>query len=127
MITLFIQADSTVELKFKNDYKLALEEAKKDSKYLFVLVSEKSCGWCMKLKKTTLQNSEIKENIDKDYIAVELDRESSDYPTSMKVDSIPSVFIVDAKSGDIIKNIVGFRKNENDYLKWFRYVKNLED
>jgi len=32
---------------------------------------------------------------------------------------------VDSKSGDIIKNIVGFRKNKNDYLKWFRYVENL--
>ena len=127
LITLFIQADGDIELKFKDDYKSALQEAKRDKKYLFVLVTTKNCGWCRKLKKTTLQEVEIKESLDSDYITVELDRDGSYYPTSMKIEGVPSVFIIDPNSGEIIKRIVGFRENKNDYTKWFRYVKILEE
>ena len=123
LLTLSIQA----ELKYQNDYKTALEEAKKDNKYLFVLITIKNCRWCKKLKRTTLNEQEIKENLAKGYIAVELDRDNSYYPKSIEVEGVPTVFIIDPKSGDIIRDIVGFRKDKNDYLKWFRYVENIEE
>ena len=125
LITFFIQADSTIELSLKNNYESALKEAKIDNKYLFIIVSKKNCGWCKKLKATTLKDSDIVENLDRDYVVVELDKNSNNFPSTMEVIGVPSIFIVDSKSGDIIKNIVGFRKNKNDYLKWFKYVKNL--
>ncbi|NEW60703.1 thioredoxin family protein, partial [Sulfurovum sp. bin170] len=112
---------------YQNDYKIAEKEAKVDGKYLFILITTKGCGWCKRLKRTTLNEREIKENLAKKYIAVELDRDSSYYPSSMNIQGVPSVFIIDPKSGETIRDIVGFRKDKNDYLKWFRYVTNLEE
>lgn len=125
LITLFIQADGDIALTFKTDYKSALQEAKKENRYLFILVTTKNCGWCKKLKKTTLQDSEIQKTLAKDYITVELDKDSSDYPSSMEIEGVPSVFIIDPKNEEVIKQIVGFRENKRDYTKWFRYVENL--
>jgi len=121
----FLQADNSIDIVYQDDYKVAQKEAKKEKKYLFVLVTAKGCGWCKKLKHTTLQDINIIENLAKDYVAVELDIDSSYYPKSIHITGVPSVIIVDPKSGEIIKNIVGFREDSNDYLKWFRYVDNL--
>lgn len=126
-LILFSQADNNTTIVYQNDYKIAQQEAKKEKKNLFVLVTAKSCGWCKKLKQTTLKDREIIENLAKDYISVELDMYSSDYPKSIEITGVPSVIIIDPKSEKVIKNIVGFRKDTNDYLKWFRYVKNLEE
>jgi thioredoxin-related protein len=124
---LFIQADNTIDIVYQNDYQTAKQEAQKDKKYLFILVTAKGCGWCKRLKQTTLKDKEIRENLAKDYISVELDRDSSYYPKSIEITGVPSVIIVEPKSGEIIKNIVGFREDVNDYLKWFRYVDNLKE
>jgi hypothetical protein len=126
-LILFTQAENKIEISYQNDYKIAVDEATKDKKYLFVLVTTEGCGWCRKLKKITLNNKEIKENLTKDYIAVELDRDSSYYPKSIEIKGVPSVIIIDPKSEEVIKSIVGFREDANDYLKWFRYVENLEE
>jgi thioredoxin-related protein len=116
-----------VEIEYKDDYKVALKEANTTKKYLFVMVTKPNCRWCKKLKQTTLQDEAIKENLNKNYVAVELERFVSYYPKSMKVLGVPSIFIIDPKSGEIITNIVGYREDTHDYLKWFGYVENLEE
>jgi len=126
LLTLFIQADSTQIFTFKDDYQTALKEAKKEKKYLFVLITRQNCGWCDKLKRTTLQEAEIKEGLRK-YITVELDKHSKNYPPSLRVNASPVVLIIDSRDEKIITMIVGFHKNKRDYTKWFSYIDNLED
>jgi thioredoxin-related protein len=126
-LILFAQADKSIDIIYHNDYKTAQREAKEDKKYLFIVVTAKGCGWCKRLKKTTLKERDIRENLAKDYISVELDRDSSYLPNSIKITGVPSVVIVDPNSQEVIKNIVGFREDSNDYLKWFKYVKILKE
>lgn len=126
-LILFGQADDNLTIVYQNDYKSAQQEAKKERKYLFIVVTAKNCRWCKKLKKTTLNNKEIKDNLAKGYIAVALDRDSSYYPKFIEIMAVPSVIIVDPNSEEVIKDIIGFRKNADDYLKWFRYVDVLKE
>jgi len=126
-LILFSHADSNdTDIVYYKSYKTAQEEAQKEKKYLFIVITAEHCGWCKKLKNTTLKEREIIENLARDYIAVELDMNGY-YPKSIEVVGVPSVIIVEPKSGEVIKNIVGFREDSNDYLKWFRYVKNLKE
>jgi len=116
------QADNNKSVIYQTDYKKAQQEAKEENKYLFVVITSENCRWCKKLKKTTLKNSEIEESLAKDYIAVALDRDSSYFPKFIEIEGVPSVVIIEPKSQKVIRNIVGFREDANDYLKWFRYV-----
>jgi thioredoxin-related protein len=109
--------------EFQNDYDKALIQAKNENKYIFLLVTEEFCDWCEKLIDITFQDKKIVGMLEKKYIGVVVDRKKDYYPSNIGVSGVPSVFILDSKTGKIIKSIVGYRDKEY-YMQVFEEIEN---
>lgn len=110
--------------EFQGDYDIALSQAKIENKYIFLLITEEFCQWCEKLMDIVFQDKKIVEKLKEDYISVIVDRNKGFYPSNIGITGVPSVFIIDAKTGKIILDIVGFHKAEF-YLQKFKYIDNI--
>jgi len=103
------------------NYEKAFTAAKIENKAVFILFSTEYCRWCTKLKKNTLEDSEIKARLKKEFIVLFLNRDKDQYPTKYKVKGVPAVYMTD-KNEEIFTSMIGYHKNPNDYLKWFDYI-----
>ena len=99
------------ELHWYDDYKTALDMAKKEHKLLYVFISSADCGWCHKFEKTTLQDEAIKKRLAKEFIVVHLVRDFDDIPKQFETSPVPRHYFVDA-NGNTIYHALGYRKVE---------------
>jgi len=109
---------SASELQWNSDFKVALQEAKHLNKPILVVVSKPGCGWCKRLEKRTLQNSDIDTLIQKNFVRVHVMRHRDYYPENLKVVLYPTTYFLDAQ-GKVIKKSIGYLppadyKNEID-------------
>ena len=70
-ITLF-----SAQLQWLNDYDEALKNAQKEHKLVYILVVSDTCKWCKKFENKTLQNKQIKERVNKEFVTVLLSRDT---------------------------------------------------
>jgi thioredoxin-related protein len=105
-----------------NSYKDALKVAKEEKKPLFILFTKENCRWCKKLKSDLLENSNLKDRLQKEFIVLFLDKNIDKFPKSYNINGVPSVFLV-SEDEDIYTEIIGYHKDPKDYIKWFNYVK----
>ena len=105
-ITLFSQ-----ELHWTNDYSKALLKAQKEHKLVYVLIVSDRCKWCKKFEDTTLQNKEIKERVNQEFVTVLLSRERHYIPKNFEISPVPRHYFVDAQ-GNILYSSLGYRKKE---------------
>ncbi len=103
------------------NYKEAFAAAKTENRAVFILFSTEYCRWCTKLKKTTLEDAEIKAQLKKEFIVLFLDRDQDQYPSKYKIKGVPAVYMTD-QNEEIFTSMVGYHKNPGDYLKWFNYI-----
>ena len=114
--------EETMLLKsVQTDYDEALALAKKQNKSLFVLIETEHCQWCKRLKKTTLQDQNISERLASEFVLVVLNRDRDFYPEKFRVKGVPTVYMTNTKE-EIYATVVGYRKNPQEYLKWFDYI-----
>ena len=99
------------ELQWQQDYKSALQEAKKLDKPLYILITSKHCGWCKKFEHTTLQNKQIQQRLGREFVVVKLVREEDVVPQKFATSPIPRHYFVD-KNGTILYESLGHRKEE---------------
>jgi len=104
------------------NYEEAFSVANSENKAVFILFSTEYCRWCTKLKGTTLQDSELKSRLEKEFVVLFLDRDRDQYPSKYKVKGVPAVYMTD-KNEEIFTSMVGYHKNPKDYIKWFNYIK----
>lgn len=104
------------------NYKEALNIAKRDNKPIFILFTAKHCRWCKKLKNITFKNKEIIKRLNDEFIVLLLDKNYSEYPSKYNVNAVPNVYIIN-NNEKVFTSIVGYHKNQYDYIKWFNYVK----
>jgi len=100
-----------VELSWLHEYKKGLQEAKKEHKLVYVLITSENCGWCKKFERITLQNREIKERLKREFITINLLREWDDIPSEFQTSPIPRHYFVDEK-GNILYSSLGYRDVE---------------
>ncbi|EQB40361.1 hypothetical protein M947_00770 [Sulfurimonas hongkongensis] len=98
---LLISSLWSVELGWSDDYEASLKVAQKENKNLYILITSSTCGWCKKFKNTTLQDKEVLKMLNEKYILVHLDRDIDDFPSWMKVKSVPRHYFVTAKGKEI--------------------------
>ncbi len=110
-LVLFILSLNAAELGWSHDYTKGLQEAKKEHKIVYVLITSENCGWCRKFERTTLQNKEIKKRLREDFITIHLSREWDDVPTAFKPSPVPRHYFVDEK-GEILYSSLGYRDVE---------------
>jgi len=119
-----ITPEKIVTNQFTN-YDEAMKMAKTSKKSVFILFTTQYCGWCKKLKATTLKDPEVMKRLQNEFIFLSLDRDLDSYPSSFNIQGVPSVYILSPEE-EMITSIDGYREPE-DYIKWFDYVKNSED
>jgi len=103
------------------NYDKAFKVAKSENKAVFILFTSKYCRWCTKLRDTTLRDKEIIKRLNSDFIVLLLDKNYSNYPSKYRIKAVPSVYFTD-KNEEIFTSIVGYHKDPNDYIKWFKYI-----
>ncbi len=105
--TLLFSAD----LDWTNDYDKALIQAKKENKLVYVFITSDSCRWCRKFEEITLQNKEIQQRLQREYITLHLSRDRHKIPKKFKTSPVPRHYFLNQK-GDVLYNTIGFRNVE---------------
>jgi thioredoxin-related protein len=109
-------------LKFENDYDIAQKRAKEENKYIFLLVTEKYCSWCKKLKEEVLTEPNIIGILNSSFIPIEVDKINGYYPSNLGIQGTPSIFILNPDNNKSIKSITGYR-DQNELLDILNSVK----
>ncbi|DAB28876.1 MAG: thioredoxin [Sulfurimonas sp. RIFOXYD12_FULL_33_39] len=102
---------------YLRSYNMALESAKKEQKLIMLLVVSDYCPWCKKFERKVLENPLVKEAVNRDFIAVAIDKNSDkgNYPQEFAAVMIPAVYFIDPKTQKSIYEVVAYRKKD-EYL-----------
>ena len=99
------------DLDWSSDYEKALIQAKKENKFIYVLITSDSCRWCRKFEQTTLLDMDIEDRLEEEYITIHLSRDRHKIPSKFKTSPIPRHYFLDQK-GDILYDTLGYRDVE---------------
>lgn|GEM_PF-3617162 len=113
LINLFLSANT---LDRANSYSEALKLAKEDNRAILVLISTKNCPWCKRLKKNVLSDSEVVSIINKNFIFIEIDKHSFDYPDYLYARFVPTLYLIDPNSEESVIEMYGY-KSKKEFMK----------
>jgi thiol:disulfide interchange protein len=103
-------------------FKEALELSKKHDKPIFVYFGANWCYWCKKMKTDTLNEKDVKNKLDKEYITVFIDTDKDKETTQkFKVSAIPDYMIL--SSDEIVLKRATASKSKKDFLDWLKSEK----
>jgi len=118
------------EINFNN----LVETAKKSNKHIFVLLHKTGCGYCVRMKNSTIKDPKIHSILDKYFIYVNInvhDRDiviyedfmgtSKEFAIDVGYDFYPSSLFIDY-NGDIVYDVAGYKEKEV-FEKMLNYVK----
>ncbi len=109
LMTIFILFNPLLSLDFHNlSFDKAIELAKKENKLIFLMVEEKYCPWCVKMKRTTLKDKEVMEILNSDYISLSIYKNSSDLKRKFYSRFVPTLFIIDPNGEKELSKILGY-------------------
>lgn|GEM_PF-2598635 len=109
-------------VKFEEDYDIAQKKAQEENRYIFLLVTEKYCSWCKKLKEEVLTTPEIVKVLNSHFVSLEVDKIDGYYPSNIGIQGTPSIFILNPDNNKSLKSITGYR-DQNELLKILNSVK----
>jgi len=110
-ILLFTTLLFSSDLGWSSDYEKALIQAKKENKFVYVLITSDSCRWCRKFEQTTLLDMDIEDRLEEEYITLHLSRGQHKIPGKFKTSPVPRHYFLDQK-GDILYDTLGYRDVE---------------
>ena len=121
VLGLFLNLNATSEkfikqMNYEDNYKIALEKAKKANKPIMMVVSQVTCPWCRKLERQTLKKQKINTLIKENFVALSVDKDKLNYPKKFEVKVVPTIFFINSKDETIIKKILGY-KNKKDFIE----------
>ena len=94
-------------------YEEAILKAKTEHKKVMLFLHTQYCGWCTKMKKTTLADPLVIDFINKKYIFVSLDRDIDSYPAQFAPRFVPTTYTIDPKSQKEIDSVLGYKKRDD--------------
>jgi len=77
-----------------------------------LLVTEKSCNWCEKLKSDVLTDQDVAHTLNSNFISIEVDRDTGYYPYNIGIQGTPSIFILNPDDNHSIKSVTGYRDRD---------------
>jgi hypothetical protein len=93
------------ELDWPHDYKVALAQAKKENKVLYVLLTSDNCRWCRKFESTTLQEKVIKDKLHKNFVVVHISRDRDFVPKIFETTPVPRHYFVDGDENILYESL----------------------
>lgn len=96
-------------MNYKTNYSDAIIQAKKENKTIMLVLSAKSCPWCLKFENQTLRNENIDKQIKTHFIPVVLDNDEDEFPKKFFAQYTPTVLFVDPKTNDYFTQSVGYK------------------
>jgi len=91
----------------KMSFEEAINKAKKDKNLVMLLIEDNYCPWCTKLKNQTLNDKEVLDILQTDYISIKFYK-YEDIPKQFKVRLVPTIFIIDPENIKTLETSVGF-------------------
>jgi len=115
------------EVSYERDYKKALQAAKDKNKMIMLVLVGDYCPWCKKFERKTLKSSEVRAEVQKNFIPLVLDKykDKNTYPKDFYAPVIPAVYFIDPKSEKSLLEAVAYMKkaefldNADDALSLF--------
>ena len=128
LLTLFSLAyaahidEFAAEVGYLRDYKSAIQTAKEQNKMVMLVVVGDYCPWCKKFERKTLKSSEVRAQVDKEFVAVIIDKykEKGKYPQDFFAPFIPTVYFIDPSSEKSLLETVAYTKKRE-------YMENMDD
>lgn len=102
------------EIEWADSYSDAVEQAKKENKFVYVLITSETCRWCRKLEATTLEDDEVIAAVDANFVAVNVTRNKDDYPKYLKAKMMPMTYFM-RTNGRVAHSVPGYWV-EDDYI-----------
>ena len=120
VMTSFSKADSGSGIKFsKLTLEKAQKEAKKSNKLIFIDAYTDWCGPCKQMAATSFKDEEVGKLFNKNFVNIKVEMEKdADGPAIAKryrVNSYPTLLIVDPTGGNLVKMVVG-KKSKNELI-----------
>lgn len=111
------------KIQYETDYKKALDKAKKEQKFLMVVMSTNYCPWCRKLENRILFKEEIDKDIKAQFVPLMLNFSEKNFPSYLNDIAItPVIYIIDPLSEKIQHTFVGYNNHES-FLQLLRELK----
>ena len=108
-------------LSWHSNVKEAFALAKKENKQVIIMVGEDNCRWCIKMKKQTLTDARVQEQMQK-YILVSIkrsDKEAVKFVPEFD-GNIPSFFFID-ENKELMESVIGYF-NADDFVGYIREI-----
>lgn len=100
-------------------YDDAISLAKETKSKIFIYFGAEWCPYCKSMRKNTLEDLEVKENLFKNFIVLNINvDENKKIKEKYKVKSLPDCIIID-ENETILKRSSGF-KSADKFLKWIK-------
>ncbi len=109
---LFLSISLFADVRFKK-YDDALKEAQKDNKLIALTIVSTSCPWCHKLIKETLKDKTVENLLNKDFIYVVINKDTTPLPSGITARMVPTTFFLDKTGQKLISPAIGFWEAED--------------
>ncbi|MBU1657460.1 thioredoxin family protein [bacterium] len=119
-VVLLASALLGAELDWSHDYEAALQQAKKEKKDVYMLVTSADCRWCRKFEATTLQDESILAQLNKKYVLLHIDRDKDAMPEIFKKQRVPRHYFITSEA-KIIYSFLGYWNSE-DFASFLKDV-----
>ncbi len=98
-------------------YDDAINMAKKENKLLMMFIHEKGGPWCEKMRRNAFMDKDVVSILDKRYISIQFDKyqDEVDIPDELIPDFIPMVYLIDAKTLEVIVQLKGYATTKSLY------------
>lgn len=112
--------DFIKNFSYEDNFHQAMNNAKKLDKKIMMVLTTKSCAWCMKFENQTLKKENIDKLIKENFVPLTLDNDIKDFPTKYKTEVVPTIFFI-RNDGKVIDTVYGY-KNKKDFEKLLKEV-----
>jgi len=103
------QPDNRQALAWDRDIHLAWQDAVKTQRPLLVFITMDDCLYCKKMKKSTLQDEQVVDDLRSQFVPVALNaKDAPELMERLKIKSFPTTIVVEI-NGDVVDAITGYK------------------
>lgn len=99
----------SAELPWLHDYDVAIKQAQKEKKEIYLFIGADVCRWCDRFKEMTLSKKDVITRLEKEYVLLYLSRDRHKIPNRFTTQGVPRHYFLKS-DGTIIYEDRGSRE-----------------